>query len=442
MLAREEFGRAEIDAWVDEDAALVDRSIFIDPDIYRLEQQRIFQTCWLYLGHESEIPNPGDYVTRNMSEDPVILVRGQDGKIRAFLNSCSHRGTLVCRANHGNTRVFKCPYHAWIYDNQGALVALAHTTEFYEDELKLSELGLKQVAQLDTYAGLIFATWSPDAPPLGEYLGDLRFYLDLFFQRTPGGMEVLGPPHRWVMQANWKIGAVNFGADGPHAVVVHGPVTDATLGKGGADLFTDVLLKCPAISTGTGHNGIYIPSPEGMPPFASYPQELIPSYREALNDVQFGLLSNMLSGVQTTFPNFSWVQAPVSFSPDEPPVSFLAARVWNPLGPERTEIWDWFFVEKEAPEEWKRMSMRNAVRTFSAAGTFDQDDAEAWAGINLAFRGDVARQEKVNFQAVRAFRDKRIDDFPGPGRIYPSAYGEVTEFEVLLTWKRLMMAQG
>ena len=106
------------------------------------------------------------------------------------------------------------------------------------------------------------------------------------------------------------------------------------------------------------------------------------------------------------------------------------------------EIWDWFFVEKEAPEEWKRMSMRNAVRTFSAAGTFDQDDAEAWAGINLAFRGDVARQEKVNFQAVRAFRDKRIEDFPGPGRIYPSAYGEVTEFEVLLTWKRLMMAQG
>lgn len=444
MRVQEGFSPAEMRHWVDEEKALASREIFYDPDIYRLEQQRIFMKCWLYLAHESELPNPGDFVTRTMGEDAVIVARGPDGQIRAFLNSCSHRGTLVCRADQGHTQAFRCPYHAWVYDTTGKLVAMAHSPEYYGNQIDMAAMGLKQVPRIESTHGLIFGNWDAGAAPLKQYLGDLDWYMQLYFNRTPGGMEVLGAPHRWMMQANWKVGAVNFGSDGPHAVVVHGPITDLTLGKGSRQLLTQMLLECPSISTGpTGaHNGIIIETPPGISPYAGYSPDLVPLYEQHLDAAHQTVMARMFSGVQTTFPNFSWVMAPVSFAPDQPPAMFLAARVWNPRGPERTEIWDWFFVEKEASPEWKQLAMRAGVRTFTAGGTFDADDAEAWAGISRAIRTEGGRDVPINFQAALAFRDQPRTDFPGPGKVYPGAYGEVTEFNVLCEWKRRMVGDG
>ena len=151
-------------------------------------------------------------------------------------------------------------------------------------------------------------------------------------------------------------------------------------------------------------------------------------------------LSKMISGVQTQFPNMSWVQAPISLGDNQPPVMFLALRVWNPRGPELTEIYDWFLVEKEAPQEYKDAVLKAGLRTFSLGGTFDQDDAEAWAGISRGIHGEIGRSRPMNFQATLAFRDKQVTDFPGPGRVYQSTYAEMTEFDVLKEWKRRMIA--
>jgi 3-phenylpropionate/trans-cinnamate dioxygenase subunit alpha len=107
--------------YVNIDEGLVSRKIFFDPEVYQLELERIFARSWLFLGHESQIPEPGDHMTAYMGEDPVIIVRGDDGKIRGFLNSCRHRGMKVCRADRGNARQFTCSFHGWTYGNRGEL---------------------------------------------------------------------------------------------------------------------------------------------------------------------------------------------------------------------------------------------------------------------------------------------------------------------------------
>src|SRR5438128_1344740 len=104
---------------VDTQDASQQKTIFADEEIYRLEMERVFGRCWLFLAHESQIPNPGDFFSTYMGEDAVIVVRGQDGKVRAFLNTCSHRGNKVTFAESGNTKTFTCNYHGWCYATDG-----------------------------------------------------------------------------------------------------------------------------------------------------------------------------------------------------------------------------------------------------------------------------------------------------------------------------------
>ena len=102
----------------------VNRQAFRSPEILSLEHERVFERCWIYAGHESEIPQPGDFCSRRVAGRPVIFARGSDGQVRVLLNTCTHRGTLVCREQRGNARTFQCPYHAWTYNNCGELVGV------------------------------------------------------------------------------------------------------------------------------------------------------------------------------------------------------------------------------------------------------------------------------------------------------------------------------
>src|SRR5262245_65972788 len=109
----------------------VSRRIYVDPELYEMEQDRLFRRTWLFLAHESELPNPGDYVTRELAGEPVVLIRADDGKIRGFLNSCRHRGMRLCRADQGRVSIVRCPYHGWTYSKTGTLLSV-FAKELYE----------------------------------------------------------------------------------------------------------------------------------------------------------------------------------------------------------------------------------------------------------------------------------------------------------------------
>src|SRR5579862_6985533 len=204
---------------VDSEQGLMSARVFSDEAVYQREIERIFPRTWLYLGHESEIPNAGDFVTRSMGADSVIVCRGDDGQVRVLLNVCRHRGRKLCVEDSGNVKRLSCPYHGWTYSRAGDLVAVPFPDGY--EGFKKEAWGLRRAPKVDAYRALIFASWDQAAEPLADFLGPMTWILDLLFARSEA-VEVLGPPMRWTMDTNWKLPAANFGGDGHHVTITHG----------------------------------------------------------------------------------------------------------------------------------------------------------------------------------------------------------------------------
>ena len=204
------------------------REIFVSEEIYQRELEQVFGRAWLFIGHESQVKNPGDYLVSSMGEESVILSRDRSGKIRVFLNSCRHRGMKVCRYDEGNTVEFLCPYHGWSYGTDGALVGVPFAREAYGEAFDRKRWGLVEVARMENYKGTIWATWAPDAPPFLDYIGGYQLYLDLLLNGwdgseggrdgRQGATEVIGGIHKWLIPCNWKFPAENFSGDRYHGV--------------------------------------------------------------------------------------------------------------------------------------------------------------------------------------------------------------------------------
>src|SRR5713101_1572571 len=205
----------------DQDAGLfrVNRKAFTDPECLEQERRRVFDKCWIYIGHESEVPHAGDYRSRTVAGRPVILVRGDDSVVRVLLNTCTHRGSLVCQHQSGNARTFQCPYHAWTFNSRGQLVGVPGE-ESYSEAFSRAELKLASPAQVDSYRGFIFACFDPAADSLYDYLAGAREYLDLVADQSEVGMKVVAGQQSYSARANWKLLAEN-GIDGYHALPLH-----------------------------------------------------------------------------------------------------------------------------------------------------------------------------------------------------------------------------
>ena len=183
----------------------LNRRTLVDPDILPMERDRIFDACWIYAGHESEVAKPGDFVTRDVAGRPVILCRDGAGEVRLFLNTCRHRGAKVCRERQGNTKRFYCFYHGWSYDNTGRLAAVPGD-DAYPAEFDRAELGLTEAPRFEAYRGFWFASFNEAAPDLDTYLAGAKNYIDLVVEQSPDGrMEIVTGIQEYDIQANWKL---------------------------------------------------------------------------------------------------------------------------------------------------------------------------------------------------------------------------------------------
>jgi phenylpropionate dioxygenase-like ring-hydroxylating dioxygenase large terminal subunit len=205
---------------VDPDQGLISRHIFADEAVYRDELEKIFARAWLFVGHESLVPQPGDFFLSRMGEESVILCRDRRGEIHVFLNSCRHRGMKVCRYDQGNANLFTCPYHKWSYTTEGKLQGVPQYGALYEGSLDKSEHSLIEPPQMVNYKGSIWASWDPEAPEFLDYLGAMKDHLDIALDcrdGREGGSEVFGGVQKWIVPCNWKISAENFLGDSYHA---------------------------------------------------------------------------------------------------------------------------------------------------------------------------------------------------------------------------------
>ncbi|MCZ2105656.1 MAG: aromatic ring-hydroxylating dioxygenase subunit alpha [Comamonadaceae bacterium] len=205
-------------------SAQVHRDLYIDPEIFALEQEHLFANTWNYAGHDSQLPKAGDYITVDIAGQPLIVIRQKDSSIRVLKNRCAHKGARVVSSCCGNTgQLFRCPYHAWTFRTDGSLLSIPlksgiEGTSFYETE---SAKGLPVVKNVMNYRGFIFVKLNDVGESFEDYFGESLSSIDNMVERSPeGALEVAGKPLRFINEANWKMYVENLN-DTTHPMITH-----------------------------------------------------------------------------------------------------------------------------------------------------------------------------------------------------------------------------
>ncbi|SDQ97376.1 aromatic ring-hydroxylating dioxygenase subunit alpha [Pseudovibrio sp. Tun.PSC04-5.I4] len=205
--------------------AEVHRDVYINPEVFDIEMKHLFASTWVYVGHDSQVPNAGDYFATDVARQPILLVRHTDSDVHVLHNRCPHKGTKIVIDRSGNTgKFFRCPYHAWSFRTNGKLLAIPlkkgyKNTGFEESEA--GQNGLPAVGGVKNYRGFIFVRLKQDGISFEEYFGNSLSSLDNMVDRSPAGkLEVAGPPLRYMHNCNWKM-LVDNQTDTCHPMVAH-----------------------------------------------------------------------------------------------------------------------------------------------------------------------------------------------------------------------------
>ena len=199
----------------------VDRSVYLDPDVFEAEMACLFEGGWIYLCHESQLKNAGDYFTTQMGRQPVFIVRKRDGGLGGYINACPHRGATLALLQQGNVGAFTCRFHGWSFAHDGRCISVKNepTGDYLHDQVKENS-GLTAIARLESYRGFVYGSLRADVAPLSDFLGATRPWIDLLVDQSPQGLEVLPGSSTYVIRGNWKMQAEN-GVDGYHVSTVH-----------------------------------------------------------------------------------------------------------------------------------------------------------------------------------------------------------------------------
>jgi phenylpropionate dioxygenase-like ring-hydroxylating dioxygenase large terminal subunit len=258
----------------------------------------------------------------------------------------------------------------------------------------------------------------------------MRWYLDLMFQRTPGGVEVLGPPQRIRIKANWKIGVENFGGDGYHFNQAH----QSELQVGAVPSFPEFPWYGVSVYTKESHMlGINQVPPEiPFPPYNGIPPELVELVEQTLTKEQLNVFKNTANIHGSVFPSMSFLYSAMLTDRDMAPAPFVLARTWVPLAAGETEVITWNFTDVEAPEWLREASRKTYLRSFGTSGTFEQDDFEIFPLINERVSTPIGRKQVMNYGM--GLNKTPIADWPGPGTVFQDDCTEANQREFYRRW--------
>jgi p-cumate 2,3-dioxygenase alpha subunit len=388
--------------YVREDAAndrfLVHRSAFFSEDVFALEQERIFQKCWIYIGHGSEIRNSGDYQTRDVAGTPMVFARDTGGEVRAMVNVCPHRGALVCRERSGNTRSFSCMYHGWTFNTDGSLRGVPDP-DAYGPKFDKKLYGLPQAPRLESYRDFYFVSFNPDVIPLIDYLAGATEYIDLVVDQSPSGqMEIISGTQEYDIDANWKLLAENS-VDDYHILITHRTWINY-MANSGVDMRRPQGALLPKIGLGkdlgNGHLTTDNPNYRGRPVarwISVYGEEA----KEDIDQIKAELVSRLgeARAERVADTNRNLVIFPNLVINDG---SSVTVRNFMPVSPTKMKVRAWALGPVEETEE-QRARRLHAFLTFYGPGGFaTPDDVAAlesaqkgYASWRLAPWNDISR---------------------------------------------------
>ena len=366
----------DLDVLVDDRPAAgvfrVHRSVFTDARLFELELEHVFESTWVYVALDSELARPHDFVTRHIGRQPVLLTRGSDGRLRGFLNSCRHKGTLLCAQRAGTARFHTCPYHGWVYDSAGRCVELTDRAHgHYPPDFDADSHDLAPVARLDSYRGFVFASLSPDVPTLAEHLGEARVLLDLVADQAPDGLEFIPGEASYTFDGNWKLQFEN-GLDAYHFASTHAAFVDIVRQRPrthDAPAAATGPIIAGTVSTDRGHAMSWsVGAPGQGPDNRPLPRDprLLEAARQRVGEARLDWMLRQRN--LTIFPNLQVID-----------IQSLQLRTWQPLAVDRTRMSSRCLAPRGESPAARRFRIRQYEEFFNAGGLATSDDNVMYA---------------------------------------------------------------
>ena len=374
------------------DGDVLSGKIYTNPELFDLEMKKIFQGTWVYVAHESEIANPGDYKTTFIGNQPVIVTRGaDDGNIYVMLNRCRHKAATVCQMECGNANFFRCAFHGWTFTNKGDLIGTPFQDGYGED-FKKEEHGLIRLPRVESYRGFIFASFNPNVPPLEDYLGNAKQYIDYVVNTGPQGIELSAGAHKYEFKGNWKLQLENT-IDPYHLSFTHRSFFDLLSERTGKKINFSKMHSNERISDlGNGHSLYELDSDIGI------------------GELPFNLI---------IFPNLGILGSQV--------------RVILPTAHNLTRVYLYPIMLKGASREENAARLRKHEGFYGPAGHGTVDDLEV--AFDRVWDGLQANSSKDVLIISRGRNRETVDE---KGVITATSSDEVSARAIYKEWKKLM----
>ncbi len=391
---------------VDKERSLfkVPRQSFTDTSVFEAERRIIFDRCWLYVGHVSEIVKPGQFVTRTVAGRNVLFNRDTTGRINVFMNTCPHRGATVCRERAGTAKNFQCFYHGWVFGSDGTLKDQPGKESYCEGFNDQGGGNLVPAPRHEEYRGFHFIAFDKDIVDLSSYLGNAKEYIDLVVDQSASQMTIVGGSQEYSLRANWKL-LVENSIDGYHASTTHATYLDYLKGTVGS--LAPVPLVGYGRDLGNGHAVIEYSAPWGRPV-----GQWIPAWGEqGKGDIQ-----KIVEGLTQRFgaeraqrialKNRNLLIFPNLIIND---IMAVTVRTFYPLAPNFLHVNAWALAPAEEGEWSRKSRLENFLEFLGPGGFATPDDVEALQHCQLGYEN--AREAGWNdISKGMAKKDQAMDD--------------------------------